>query len=135
MEVLEYPTATEILDLPPEGNDSMTVPKPAQRFELVEDRLDKIEATLENGLPKNSTARAYQWAINHKGTSLILAVILCVAGAYFTYWLDHRNDGFNDAVDARIAKVLSSPGGVNETLKEVRDTTKLTLPAQNVSLS
>ena len=107
----------------------MAGPNPAQQIGLVEERLDKIEATLESLSPKPNVgkiARSWQWIINHKATSIILSVILCVAGAYLKYWLDHRNDGFNDAVDARVSKVLSAPRGVNDTLKEERDTTNKT---------
>lgn len=64
--------------------------------------------------------RLYERAINHKGTSLFLAVALCavsvIGGGYFKYWLDHRNDGWNTAVDGRIDAVLSAKGGVSTQL-------------------
>jgi len=94
-------------------------------------RLDKIEQELGMRPKPPSWWRArYEWVIAHKGTSLILAVVLCIVGifggGYFKYWLDHRSDPLND----RIEKVLSAPGGIKGTLSSVQ----LTVTATDATL-
>ena len=69
--------------------------------------------------PPNWWRARYQWAIAHKGTSLILAVMLCFVGGYFKYWLDHRYD----YIDTRVEKVLSAPDGVKATLSKLEQST------------
>jgi hypothetical protein len=65
-------------------------------------------------------------AINHKGTSLILAIILCVVGIVGKYWLDHKAEWWNADVDARVARVLEKDGGVQRTLQQVSETVNRT---------
>lgn len=44
----------------------------------------------------------------------------------FQTWLDHRNDGFSNAVDGRIQSSLNAPKGVLETLHEIQEKTNST---------
>ena len=47
-------------------------------------------------------------------------------GGQYKYHLDHKNDGFNKAVDDRIGEVLKAPNGVLEILGQIRDKTNAT---------
>lgn len=105
--------------------------KEQKQFDAINARLDAIDQTLLIRPKARSRWRiGYEWVINHKGTSSILAVILCLVGVfgggYFKHWLDHKDDNWNRSVDDRILKVLSLPGGVNETLSSVKQTTTST---------
>lgn len=81
-----------------------------ERFEMIDGRLDTIETTLSlrpirpARPPANRMIRAWRWVVENKGTSLILSIILCVLGIYGKYYLDHKDDNFNRAVDYRIEK-------------------------------
>jgi hypothetical protein len=99
-------------------------------FEEINDRLHTVETKLKLRTKSSWLGERYEWAVNHKGTSLILAVILCglgiFGGGYFKYWLDHKNDAANRAIDERINSVLGVPGGIKETLSKVEQTTSAT---------
>jgi len=96
--------------------------EPKANLKTTNERIDKLWLAL--GVKEESIStkakplwrKLYEQAINHKGTSLILAIILCCVGIYGKYWLDHKDDSFNAAVDGRIDKVLSAKGGVKDTL-------------------
>src|SRR2546430_3354213 len=99
--------ACEVVDLPP-----MAGPTNAQRFDAIDGRLDQVETALSlRPKAKGWLHRRWEWIINNKGTSIILAVILCVVsivgGAQYKKYLDHSDDPFNDRVDKRIDTKLS----------------------------
>jgi hypothetical protein len=70
--------------------------------------------------------RFYRSAINHKGTSIIVAAVLCIVTLYGENWIAHKDDRFNASVDGRINNVLQSPNGVLDRLNEVQKTTNQT---------
>lgn len=116
MQILDL-SPIEIVSLPPEYEGEMEGQSNRERFAEIEDRLKNIEIALELKPPKppipqkTSWAHKYEWAINHKGTALIWALILCVVGiiggGLFKYHLDHKDDSFNEAVDKRVDGKLS----------------------------
>jgi hypothetical protein len=114
--------------LPQESDDGM--PTTQQRFTGLEDRLDRIEGALALRPPDPPPLPLYRrlWrrVLEHKALSIVLCVFSVVAGGLFTHWLDHRNDGFNDAVDKRIGSALNAPGGIAQTLRDVNTTTQRT---------
>jgi hypothetical protein len=112
--------------VPLESEDNMA-PTAPERFAAIDKRIDGLHDEIRAiSRPEWWPIRAYQLAIDHKGTSLILAIILCFGGGYFTFWLNHRADNFNNAVDARIKAVLGASGGVTEALRNVQSTTNET---------
>jgi hypothetical protein len=106
----------------PESEDR--VPSAPERFAAIDKRIDALRDEIHAiTKPESWLVRAYRFAINHKAFSAVLAIILCLAGifggGYFRWWLDHRQDGFNSAVDGRIRAVLVEPGGVQPTLSDI----------------
>ncbi len=92
--------------MPPLENCS-DVPTNKEQLGEVNRRLDTIENAL--GLRpkvKGWFARRWDWIVNNKGTSVILALILCVisivGGGKYKYYLDHQYDDFDNRVDKRI---------------------------------
>jgi hypothetical protein len=124
MQVLDFPQP-EIFTLLPEDEGDMATNK--GQLQAIDVRLNAIEEVLKiSPQPMDWWKSRYDWFINHKGTSLILAIILCLVGVfgggYFKYSLDHKNDDWNRAVDDRIDKTLSTKGGIKETLASVQQT-------------
>jgi hypothetical protein len=90
-----------------------------ERLDDIEKRLEKIERALEVRT-KSFLAQKYDWAINHKGTAFIWALMLCILGVWLRHYIEHKDDGFNNSVDSRIGFVLGRPGGVTDTLTKVQ---------------
>jgi len=100
-----------------------------ERLDDHDARLGQVEVAL--GLkptePKKSVLeRKYEWAINHKGTSSVLAIILCGVSVLGAYWLNHRTEWWNHDVDERARAVLNEKDGVSETLHRVEQTVNRT---------
>ena len=136
---LETPTT------PSESEDGMSQIPNKERFEGIEsrlgglesrlykidDRLDSIETSIAAG-PKKAWSpfaelrgQAWRWiATNKQWVIPVAAICISVAGWFgsgvFKYWLDHRNDAFNDGVDKRINIALSAQGGVLATLHDIQ---------------
>lgn len=117
----------QVLDSPsPESEEGMT--SAPERFTAIDKRIEDLEKKV-HAISKQDwwPVRLYNLAVNHKGTSLILAIILCIAGiyggGYFRWWLDHRKDASNKDVDDRIKLILNAPKGVSETLQGLQATT------------
>jgi len=88
-------------------------------------RLAQIESALNLKPPepgKGFLKEKWDWIINHKGTSIVLSIVLCAVGLFGKYWLDHKNDRWNHDVDERVRSVLNEKDGVNETLHSVEQT-------------
>ena len=113
MQLLDFPESI-IVTLPPEIEDDMAAPTNKERLEAIGGRLIPIEIALGLKPPiphRGWGSRIYERVVNNRGTSLVLAVILCIA-TLGKYYLDHKDDGFNKAVDARIDCKLD--GQVNQ---------------------
>jgi hypothetical protein len=127
MHVLDSPEL-DIVKVPPESDD-MAAPTNRERLDEHDSRLVKIEValSLKPPEPKRSFLKQkYDLLVNHKGTSLFLAVILCAVGLFGKYWLDHRNEWWNHDVDARIDLAINAKGGIRETLGAVQQTVNRT---------
>jgi hypothetical protein len=116
---------------PPESFDDMNT---KERFEAIDTRLDGIDALLAlrvNPTSRFARVRATAWAwfiANRPWVIPTFAVTVAICGWFapglFKAWLDHRNDAFNQAVDARINAVLTTSGGVMEKLASIKDDTQ-----------
>lgn len=94
-----------------------------------EGRLKQIETQLGiEPLPPKKTIkeRLTEWIKANPWASLALSIILAASTLFGAYWLNHHNEWRNGEVDARVGAVLEKPGGVQETLKQVRDTVNRT---------
>jgi len=95
-----------------------------------ENRLQEIETQLGIKLPpprKTAKERLTEWVKANPWISLALSVILTAFSVFVGYWLNHHNEWWKGDVDARVRAVLEEkPGGVLETLKQVRDTVNRT---------
>jgi hypothetical protein len=102
------------------------------RVEAIEKRLDAIEASFElvrkkpSGPIEQFRMQLWQWIKTHKTVIFSIAgIVVSVSGWFgsglFKYWLDHRDDGFNLAVDGRVKAALKESGGVSETLHQVKE--------------
>jgi hypothetical protein len=118
-----------------------------EHFEAINSRLAEMDArvaNIEKAYPSqlqsgrsrpifNWFKTKYTWATNHKGTTFVAGAIFCfagiVGGAHYKYWLDHRNDAWNRAVDDRVKEVLNAPDGVKQTLDKVKVSTEETATA------
>lgn len=125
MQVLDF-IPLNIVTHPPEGDDGMANTR--ERLEDHDSRLNQVEVALKlKPEPKQPFLKEkYEWLINHRGTSLILAVILCTVSVSVTYWLNHRREWWNQDVDERLQVVLAGKDGVNETLHRVDQTVNRT---------
>jgi hypothetical protein len=86
------------------------------RMKSVEDALKIRPTTL------TLTERFRSWVKDNVGYSIIV-VILAI---YVPYYLIHKDQNFNDAVDTRVEGVLSRPDGVLKKLDDVeKSTTKI----------
>jgi hypothetical protein len=107
------------------------MPSTKERFDQIDFRLDRIDEAL--GLrppqPKSKFAefRADLWTKikAHKGTiipltALVLAIPGWFAAAEFKYYLDHKDEDFNNRLDRRISFQLDKSGGISETLRDVK---------------
>jgi hypothetical protein len=97
-----------------------------ERFAKIEERLNGLETALPVQPPKPSERwirRAWTWIINHKGTSVFLALFSIFGGGYFKYYLDHKNDDFNRNVNDLIDKKLTAVSRQMEQMS--RDLTKV----------
>lgn len=113
-----------------EGNDveHLSLTSLGDGFEVVsnKDRLDSIDKRLDliEGKPRVHTegliARARHWYSTNKKIAVPVTLILAVFGwfvpGWFTHYLDHRNDGFNNAVDSRIGN-SARLAGMDKELK------------------
>jgi hypothetical protein len=107
----------------------MAGPTNKERLDAHAERLTQIETTLGIKPPepkKSFLKQKYELVVAHKGTSLILAIILCCVGIVGKYWIDHKTEWWNHDVDGRVGAVLEKPDGVQDTLKQVRDTVNRT---------
>jgi len=127
VQVVNESIEIELLDFPEVPSNKENFDDIFRRLKLVEDALrlrPAVEAT------KGFLARKWEWVINHKGTSVILGIVFCLAsvfdGAYFKYYLDHKDEGFNTAVDKRIRLELEKPDGVLKTLQNIQQTVNRT---------
>jgi len=150
-QVLDFPDQPCVLTPFPESDDGMTQPSNKERFDGIDarlggigshisgidSRLDRIESALELRPPKPKSpfaqlrGQVWQWIVANKALVIsVVAILVGIGGwfgsGYFKYWLDHKDDAFNDAADRRIEKALKAPGGVLATLEEVRKTTNAT---------
>jgi hypothetical protein len=121
MQVLDEDIEVELLDLSEVSSNKDNFDEIFRRLKLVEDALNlqpAVEAT------KGFFARKWEWIINHRGTSIILAIVLCLVGifggGYFKYYLDHKDEQFNTAVDKRIRLELEKPDGVLKALQNIQ---------------
>ena len=92
------------------------------RLENVEARLTGIEEALELRPPqdkKGFLAKKWEWLINHKGTSSILGIILCLTGLFGSYYLNHKREWWNEDVDGRVELDLNKAGGVKSNVAEI----------------
>ncbi len=125
LQVLNFPSELDFEATSLESEDGMA-PK-VDRLAEINKRIDSLRDEIHAiSKPPSWPVRLYQWAVNHKSLSIVLCLASIFGGGYFKYWLDHRPDSFNGSVDAELGKVLDKSGGVNATLKEVRDTTNRT---------
>jgi hypothetical protein len=129
MQILDFRfSPLDIVTLPPEEG-RMAAKK--DQFADLNGRIDALRDELRTiSRPKSWPAKLYELAINHKGTSIILAIVLCivsiVGGGYFKYWLDHKDEAWNSRLDGRIDTILSSKGGIKESLANVQQTVSST---------
>jgi hypothetical protein len=103
----------------------MAAPTNKERLDRHDARLTEIETALGLKPPtprKSFIAEKYEWVINHRATSIFLAIILCVVSIFGKYWLDHKNESWNRDVDDRVALALNAKGGIKETLGAVQQT-------------
>ncbi|MGA2876471.1 MAG: hypothetical protein ABSE82_13145, partial [Nitrososphaerales archaeon] len=104
------------------------MPNTKDRLDDHDDRLGRVEAALrlkpeESKKTFRTTFKEkYEWVINHKGTSGLLAIALFVS----TYWLNHRSEWWNHDVDERTRTVMNEKGGISETLHNVQETVNRT---------
>lgn len=89
-----------------------------ERIDDLDSRLSKVEVSLHLAPQKSPLARAWEWIINNKGTSIILSIVLCVGGALYKHHLDHEDEDFGYRVDARVDKKL---GDTSKKLGEMND--------------
>jgi hypothetical protein len=83
------------------------VPTNKEQIEDITRRLEGTESAL--GLrPKDKSwlAKRWDWIVNHKATSLFLAIFLCfisvVGGGKYKYHLDHQYDETDERIDKRV---------------------------------
>jgi hypothetical protein len=126
MLVLDFTATCEILTPPQESDVGMAPTK--GMFDALTTRVSKIEETLAiTPAPPKDTIRqkiSKTWAkiSSHPGISIIFAAIFCLVsvfgGGYFKYWLDHRHDWINEAIETK----FSAKGGINEKLANLQAT-------------
>ncbi len=91
-----------------------------QRLTAFDNRLMRIEAALNVRVPPASWLVArWNWALNHKGLTVVLCLVSVFGGGGFKYYLDHKDDGFNNAVD----RELNKPGGISARLASLEQST------------
>src|ERR1700690_2376790 len=100
----------EVFLAPPESDDAVANRPRVDRLADINTRIDNLQREIRAiSHPAWWPKRLWEWVINNKGTSFVLAIMLCAVsvfgGGQYKYWLDHRNDGFND----RVKKALDAP--------------------------
>jgi hypothetical protein len=94
-------------------------PSTRDRLDEHDVRIAKVETALGIQPPppgKSFLRKKYEWVISHKLTTFVWSLVL-VFGAYY---LNHKDDNFNKAVDDRITAHLEKTGGVNDSLKGIQ---------------
>jgi hypothetical protein len=93
-------------------------------IEALDGRIKTIEQELKiRPKPKSRLHAIIEWAGKNKIVAGISSLLIVFGSVYFGYWLEHKNDAWNSAVDSRIRQVLETAGGINETLSKVKETT------------
>jgi hypothetical protein len=90
-----------------------------------ERRLQEIETRLGLKPPppkKTARERLTDWVKANPWISLLLAIVLAAVTLFGSYWLNHRKEWWNGDVAAQVNIVLEKSGGVQETLKQVKET-------------
>jgi len=97
------------------------------QLKKINTRLDEVEKAVEQFKKREKawSSIAYEWVINHKGTSLILSLVLSAVGIYggaqYKYHLDHQNDGTIRIVDDEIKnKVTPTLNDVDHGVRDVQ---------------
>ena len=115
-----------------ESENEMTSARPTtkQFIDRMGSRLDSIENALEikQPAPKSALtifrAHTWEWTVANRSWIIPVAAIVVAIGGWFgsgifKYWLDHKDDSFNQTVDRRIDRILKAPGGVLATLSDI----------------
>ena len=102
-----------------------------ESLEDLSKRLNSVETALHLRPKDQGWWRTrWEWIVDNKGTSIVLAIILClvsiVGGGYFVHWLERKDEWWNEAVDKRVRTVLEAKGGINETLAGIQQTVTAT---------
>lgn len=97
------------------------------RIDELRERVKKLEITPpSDSRPASWLHRVVERARVHRLASILISatflITVTLGGAWFGHFLEHRNDGFNDAVDGRIKATLAARGGVIETLTNIQKT-------------
>jgi len=90
-----------------------------------ERRLQEIETQLGIKPPppkKTARERLTEWVKANPWISLLSAIVLAAVTLFGSYWLNHRKEWWNGDVAAQVNIVLEKSGGVQETLKQVKET-------------
>jgi hypothetical protein len=97
------------------------VPNQKDQFKEIFGRLKSLEEKSTSPPPgaNRLIGSTWVWVRRNKLLSTLFTGLL-VAG--FSYWLQHRNDGFNRDVNERIATYLSAKGGINDQLTGIQTT-------------
>ncbi len=124
-----------------ESDNGMAPPNPTQRLNEIEPRIKRIEEALRIAPQKPRSpfsqirSHVWHWIVAHKSWVIPITAILVSIGGWFgsglfKYWLDHKDDPFNRAVDERIDGALKAPSGVLAKLSDIEkkvDKTNTTL--------
>jgi hypothetical protein len=105
------------------------MPTNKESLEDHEKRLREIESHLGIKPPPPKKAlkeRLKEWVKAHPWIKVALPIVLPILMVLFAYWLNHRTEWWNGDVDARVTSVLAKPGGLQETLNQVKDTVNRT---------
>src|SRR3984885_8750816 len=106
-------------DAYPESDEAVTEKPRVDRLAEIHTRIDDLRDEFHTfSKPAPWPKRFWNWIVSHKGLSIFLCLASIFGGSYFKYWLDHRSDSFNAAVDTRIKTVLDAPGGVSAKLTD-----------------
>jgi hypothetical protein len=67
-----------------------------------------------------------EWLKTNPWISIPLSIIIPLCMLFGGYWLNRRKEWWDADVDTRVQSVLEKPGGITETLNQVRDTVNRT---------
>jgi hypothetical protein len=103
-----------------------------EQFEAIGQRLDTVDLrleTIESGLgirsqPNRRIPAVFEFIWKHKATvlptaAIAVAIVGWFASGWFKYYLDHKDDGLNAAIE----KELQKPQGVIDKLNTIKQTT------------